>query len=160
MECTEEDWCVECSDDEKYETDDKRKWNIKAEDIVSLIEELEVNNCVLLDLEWKCPGRRGPSPVPSNNLQQELKSPEYKIEEKSDFDFMDEMSSPRLPVRRIGESTPKGSAKKKIASFNGVISTMLRHRRLEQQEINLTPKKNNYRSANILNCDVNVKQNG
>lgn len=54
---------------------------------------------------------------------------------------MDEMSSPRLPVRRIGESTPKGSAKKKIASFNGVISTMLRHRRLEQQEINSSPKK-------------------
>ncbi|TGZ38628.1 putative serine/threonine-protein kinase haspin-like protein [Temnothorax longispinosus] len=140
MECTEEDWSVECSDDEKYEVDEKHKWNIKAEDIVSLIEGLEVNNCVL-ELEWKCPGRRGPSPVPSNNLQQELESPEYKTEEKSDFDFMDEMSSPRLPVRRIGESTPKGSAKKKIASFNGVISTMLRHRRLEQQEINSSPKK-------------------
>lgn len=65
----------------------------------------------------------------------------YRTEEKSDFDFMDEMSSPRLPVRRIGESTPKGSAKKKIASFNGVLSTMLRHRRLEQQEINSRPKK-------------------
>ncbi|KYN06311.1 hypothetical protein ALC62_02746, partial [Cyphomyrmex costatus] len=116
------------------------KWNIKGEEIVLLIEGLEENNCVL-ELEWKCPGRRGPSPVPSNNLQQELESPEYKTEEKSDFDFMDEMSLPRLPVRRIGESTPKGSAKKKIASFNGVISTMLRHRRLEQQEINLSPKK-------------------
>lgn len=65
----------------------------------------------------------------------------FRIEEKSDFDFMDEMSSPRLPVRRIGESTPKGSAKKKTASFNGVLSTMLRHRRLEQQEINSSPKK-------------------
>ncbi|KAL6253722.1 PAXIP1-associated glutamate-rich protein 1 [Pogonomyrmex barbatus] len=139
MECIEEDWFVECSDDEKYEVDEKHEWNIKAENIVSLIESLEVNR--ILELEWKCPGRRGPSPIPSNNLQQELESPEYKIEEKSDFDFMDEMSSPRLPVRRIGESTPKGSAKKKIASFNGVISTMLRHRRLEQQEINLNPKK-------------------
>lgn len=66
----------------------------------------------------------------------------YRTEEKSDFDFMDEMSSPRLPVRRVGESTPKGSAKKKTASFNGVLSTMLRHRRLEQQEINSSPKKN------------------
>lgn len=65
-----------------------------------------------------------------------------RTEEKSDFDFMDEMSSPRLPVRRMGESTPKGSAKKKTASFNGVLSTMLRHRRLEQQEINASPKKN------------------
>lgn len=65
----------------------------------------------------------------------------FRAEEKSDFDFMDEMSSPRLPVRRTGESTPKGSAKKKTASFNGVLSTMLRHRRLEQQEINSSPKK-------------------
>ncbi|CAL1678920.1 unnamed protein product [Lasius platythorax] len=140
MECNEEDWFVECSDDEKYEVNAKHEWNIKAEDIVSLIEGLEANNRVL-ELEWKCPGRRGPSPVPSNNRQQEHGSQEYKTEEKSDFDFMDEMSSPRLPVRRVGESTPKGSAKKKTASFNGVLSTMLRHRRLEQQEINSSPKK-------------------
>ncbi|EZA59522.1 hypothetical protein DMN91_010704 [Ooceraea biroi] len=140
MEHNEEEWSVECSDDEKYEVDAKHEWNMKAEDILSLIEGLETNNRVL-ELEWKCPGRRGPSPIPSNNRQQELGSQEYKTEEKSDFDFMDEMSSPRLPVRRVGESTPKGSAKKKTASFNGVLSTMLRHRRLEQQEINSSPKK-------------------
>ncbi|KAH0953318.1 hypothetical protein HN011_002668 [Eciton burchellii] len=140
MEHNEEDWSVECSDDEKYEVDVKHEWNMKAEDVLSLIEGLEVNNRVL-DLEWKCPGRRGPSPIPSNNRQQEHSSQEYKTEEKSHFEFMDEMSSPRLPVRRVGESTPKGSAKKKTASFNGVLSTMLRHRRLEQQEINSSPKK-------------------
>ncbi|XP_020277885.1 PAXIP1-associated glutamate-rich protein 1 [Pseudomyrmex gracilis] len=141
MEQNEEDWCVECSDEEKYEVDANHEWNIKPEDIVSLIEGLEANNRVL-ELEWKCPGRRGPSPIPSNNRQQEHGSQEYKTEEKSDFDFMDEMSSPRLPVRRVGESTLKGSAKKKTASFNGVLSTMLRYRRLEQQEINSSPKNN------------------
>lgn len=140
MECNEEDWLIECSDDEKYEMDGKNEWNLKPDDILTLIEALEANNRVS-ELEWKCPGRRGPSPVPSNNRQQDNGSQEYKAEEKSDFDFMDEMSSPRLPVRRTGESTPKGSAKKKTASFNGVLSTMLRHRRLEQQEINSSPKK-------------------
>lgn len=55
----------------------QHEWNIKAEDIVSLIEGLEANNRVL-ELEWKCPGRRGPSPVPSNNRQQEHGSQEYK----------------------------------------------------------------------------------
>lgn len=140
MERAEEEWSIECSDEEKYETDGKNEWTLKPEDILSLIEALEANNRVL-ELEWKCPGRRGPSPVPSNNRQQDHGSQEYKTEEKSDFDFMDEMSSPRLPVRRLGESTPKGSAKKKTASFNGVLSTMLRHRRLEQQEINSSPKK-------------------
>ncbi|XP_011495410.1 PREDICTED: PAXIP1-associated glutamate-rich protein 1 [Ceratosolen solmsi marchali] len=139
MDKSEEDWAVECSDDEKYEVDPKNGWIHSAEDIVSLIEGLE-NNDRVLELEWKCPGRREPSPVTMNNHQQDLLN-EYKPKEKSDFDFMDEMSSPRLPVRRVGESTPKGSAKKKTASFNGVLSTMLRHRRLEQQEINSSPKK-------------------
>ncbi|CAD1478278.1 unnamed protein product, partial [Heterotrigona itama] len=116
------------------------EWTLKPNDILTLTEALEANNRTL-ELEWKCPGRRGPSPVPTNIRQQDNGSQEYKTEEKSDFDFMDEMSSPRLPVRRTGESTPKGSAKKKTASFNGVLSTMLRHRRLEQQEINSSPKK-------------------
>lgn len=55
----------------------QHEWNIKPEDIVSLIEGLEANNRVL-ELEWKCLGRRGPSPVPSNNRQQEHGSQEYK----------------------------------------------------------------------------------
>lgn len=59
------------------------------------------------------------------------------------------MSSPQLPVRRTGEATPKGSAKKKTASFNGALSTMLRHRRQEQQEINSNPKKNELNSSII-----------
>lgn len=62
---------------------------------------------------------------------------------------MDEMSSPRLPVRRVGEATPKGSAKKKTASFNGALSTIMRHRRQEQQEISLSPKKLDPNSQNI-----------
>ena len=48
----------------------------KAEDIVNLIEGLESNNRVL-ELEWKCPGRREPSPVTTNNHQQDLMH-EYK----------------------------------------------------------------------------------
>ncbi|KAJ8668079.1 hypothetical protein QAD02_009742 [Eretmocerus hayati] len=139
MEKSEEDWSVECSDDEKYEVDPKVGWIHKPEDIVTLIEGLEKNNRVL-ELEWKCPGRREPSPVTTPNHEEDL-SDDYKPKEKSDFDFMDEMSSPRLPVRRAGESTPKGSARKKTASFNGALSTMLRHRRLEQQEITASPKR-------------------
>lgn len=134
-----EDWLIDCSDEEKYESDGKSDWMLRPDEILSLIQALETSNKIL-ELEWKCPGRRGPSPLPSNNRQQDNCSQEYKPEEKSDFDFMDEMSSPRLPVRRLGE-TPKGSAKKKTASFDGVLSTMLRHRKLEQQEINSSTKK-------------------
>lgn len=49
----------------------KGEWILKAEDLVATIEGLESNNKVL-ELEWKCPGRRGPSPVPTNNHQQEI----------------------------------------------------------------------------------------
>ncbi|XP_014211699.1 PAXIP1-associated glutamate-rich protein 1-like [Copidosoma floridanum] len=139
MERNDEDWVVECSDDEKYEVDPKNGWMPKPEDIVSLIESLERNNRVL-ELEWRCPGRREPSPVTVNNHQQDLLNDYKPKENNSDFEFMDEMSSPRLPVRRAGEATPKGSAKKKTASFNKVLNTMLRQRRLEQQE-SLSPKK-------------------
>lgn len=50
---------------------------LKSEDILSLIDGLEANNRVL-ELEWKCPGRRGPSPIPSCNRQQEHGLQEYK----------------------------------------------------------------------------------
>ncbi|KAL7292488.1 hypothetical protein TKK_0014064 [Trichogramma kaykai] len=140
MENNEENWSVECSDDEKYEFNKKNEWIPKPDDLLALIDEMENNNRVL-KLEWKCPGKRAPSPVTTINNHQENPTMEFKPpKENSDFDFMDEMSSPRQPVRRIGESTPKGSAKKKTATFNGVLTTMLRHRRLEQ-EIGSSPKK-------------------
>ncbi|XP_063988134.1 uncharacterized protein Pa1 [Diachasmimorpha longicaudata] len=152
MEMCEDEWAVECSDDEKYGVETKECWSLESEDIFVMIESLECNN-QCLELEWKCPGRRGPSPEPLNNHQQTHHLPQFndlsQPEEKDNFDFMDEMSSPRLPVRRIGEATPKGSAKKKTASFNGVLSTMLRHRRLEQQEINSGAKKSEANASNL-----------
>lgn len=46
---------------------------------------------------------------------------------------MDEMSSPSLRVRKAGETELKGSAKKKTASLDGVLSNMRRHWRLQQE---------------------------
>ncbi|XP_073968188.1 PTIP binding protein Pa1 isoform X2 [Bombus fervidus] len=80
MEHNEEDWSIECSDDEKYETDGKNEWTLKPDDVLTLIEALEANNRAL-ELDWRCPGRRGPSPVPSSNRQQDNDSQEYKTEE-------------------------------------------------------------------------------
>lgn len=55
-------------------------------------------------------------------------------EEKSDFDFMDEMSAPKFTPRRTGEGGPKGSAKKKTTSLDGILSNIRRHRKLEEME--------------------------
>jgi hypothetical protein len=58
----------------------------------------------------------------------------FRPEEKSDFDFMDEMSAPKFTPRRTGEGGPKGSAKKKTTSLDGILSNIRRHRKLEEME--------------------------
>lgn len=55
------------------------------------------------------------------------------MEDKSDFDFLDEASSPKLKMRKDGEEALKGSAKKKVTSLDGVINNMRRHKLLPSQ---------------------------
>ena len=81
-----------------------------------------------------------------------------RTEEKSDFDFLDESSNASGsaaaanktggPIRRLGtgnpNKTPRGSAKKKTTSLDGILSSMARHRKLDQQlEAKASPKKPN-----------------
>lgn len=60
----------------------------------------------------------------------------YRMEDKSDFDFMDEMTSPKLKIRKDGEDALKGSAKKKTTSLDGVINNMRRHKLIIPQAPN------------------------
>ncbi|GLH11230.1 hypothetical protein R5R35_004727 [Gryllus longicercus] len=124
------DWIVRCSDEEYSECEGE--WEPPPEEIIRLYELLDQK--AVPNLEWKCPGRRAPSPAQDEFYHEDEESLESKPEEKSDFDFMDEMSSPKLPVRRGGEGGPKGSAKKKTTSLDDVLSNMRRHRKLEQLE--------------------------
>ncbi|KAJ8926552.1 hypothetical protein NQ314_021068 [Rhamnusium bicolor] len=123
----EEDWDIECSDEE-YK-DCKGPWEPKPEEIDRLYTMLE--NGETQELHWKCPGYRSPSPETTEEPEQDTDSKEP--EEQSDFDFMDELTSPKLKIRNRGEETLKGSAKKKTASLDGVINNMRRH--------NLLPSK-------------------
>jgi hypothetical protein len=63
----EEYWCVEGSDDEKYDPSKSGKglWEPSAEDILKLFEKLEKNK--VLELQWKCPGRRPPGSEKEND---------------------------------------------------------------------------------------------
>ena len=45
-------WCIKCSDDEKYE--------ITSQDMIELYGQLSRGEP--FELEWKCPGRRPPTP--------------------------------------------------------------------------------------------------
>jgi len=48
----DDDWSVPCSDDEKYE--------ITPDDVKELFEKVARNEPLVL--QWKCPGRRSPTP--------------------------------------------------------------------------------------------------
>lgn len=57
----------------------------------------------------------------------------FREEDKSDFDFMDEVTLPKLKMRKDGEDALKGSAKRKTTSLDGVINNMRRHKLLPSQ---------------------------
>ncbi|KAG8232484.1 hypothetical protein J437_LFUL011253 [Ladona fulva] len=135
-ETEDNDWRVDCSDDERYEGKIKgsRGWEPSAEEIIRLYETLDKGGT--FELEWQCPGRRAPSPAEADYYPDEEESQESLPQEKSDFDFAEEFSgsTPTPPRRAIGAGTPKGSAKKKTTSLDGVLSNMRRHRLIQQME--------------------------
>ncbi|KAK9885784.1 hypothetical protein WA026_013653 [Henosepilachna vigintioctopunctata] len=122
-----EDWNIECSDDEFKGI--KGTWEPPAETIDRLYNILDKGE--ILELKWKCPGYRMPSP---EIKEQNEDNHSEEVDNKSDFDFMDEMGAPKLKIRNKGEESLKGSAKKKTTSLDGVLNNMRRH--------NLLPSKN------------------
>ena len=76
-----DDWVVYCSDEEKYASTGckkgKLKWTPKPETMIQLFEQIdkgdkEGNGIYLtessLNLEWKCPGRRPPTPSDDSDM--------------------------------------------------------------------------------------------
>jgi len=123
----EGNWDLECSDDELK--DIKGPWEPSAEEVDRLYTVLEKGE--LPEITWKCIGYRSPSPEVTDKPDEDAN---YKpTEDKSDFDFLDEASSPTLKIRKDGEDALKGSAKKKVTSLDGVINNMRRHKLLPAQ---------------------------
>lgn len=52
-------------------------WYLKPDSLLNMINKME-HNKQCLDLEWKCPGRRGPSPIPLNSHQPDHELSDYK----------------------------------------------------------------------------------
>ncbi|KAF5297436.1 hypothetical protein FQR65_LT01367 [Abscondita terminalis] len=121
----DEEWSIECSDDE---IKGQNNWEPSAEEIDRLYTLLD--NGEIPELNWKCPGYRSPSPEVTTKPEEHTITP---MEDKSDFDFLDEASSPKLKMRKGGEDALKGSAKKKVTSLDAVISNMRRHNLLPTQ---------------------------
>nr|SVE73349.1 EOG090X0M0J [Ceriodaphnia reticulata] len=136
------DWKVDCSDDENYGLSYSttcQQWIPNPATVVQLLESYtSEKDCSLLNLDWVCPGRKE---IQSGEVEGDAENEEQKTEEKSDFDFWDEpnASTKTGPARRVGpgmgvNKQPRGSAKKKTTSLDGILSSMRRHRKLDQMD--------------------------
>jgi len=80
----DEDWFVCCSDEEKYTSTGCKKgkleWTPKPDIMIQLFEQIDKGekegNCLYLtesslNLEWKCPGRRPPTPSDDSEMEDE-----------------------------------------------------------------------------------------
>lgn len=78
-EYQEEEWAVECSDEENYK--------IGRDDIIEFYTKIA--NGEALELEWKCPGRRSPTPEPNTENVEEAEeiNRESVAEQKWDSKF-------------------------------------------------------------------------
>ena len=88
-----------------------------------------------LELEWKCPGRRPPTPPEEKDAgDDEADAPEDDGKDMA-FDFEDEFTNTAMSTpqqRRLGSGGGlKGSARKMTTSLGGVLSNMRRHKIIE-----------------------------
>ncbi|KAL5017323.1 hypothetical protein ScPMuIL_006912 [Solemya velum] len=114
-----EDWYIDGSDDEKYNPSQEEKglWRPRAENILELFDRLETEK--VLELSWKCPGRRPPDQeeeeevdtCPDTSMEVEA---DVKIEQKpqipTEFDFDDsaaDIVSTKMTPRTPGSKTPR-----------------------------------------------------
>nr|XP_019535646.2 uncharacterized protein LOC109407077 [Aedes albopictus] len=98
------------------------------EDLESAYVALE-NGTYSLELNWKCPGRRPPSPVKTEEPKVAEPAEKETPTKNKEFDFMDDGPLPQMRVR-TQNTGPKGSAKKKTTNFAGVLDQMKKHGRL------------------------------
>jgi len=101
--------------------------------ILKLYTEME-NGPGWLELDWKCPGRRPPTPPDEVGKEEEEDAPADDGKDLA-FDFEDEFTSSgtfNTPQQRrpLGGAL-KGSARKKTTSLDGVLSNMRRHKEIE-----------------------------
>lgn len=85
---------------------------------------------------------------------------ERRAEEKSDFDFWDEPASAASSASvgsasavkaKAAAKAPRGSAKKKTTSLDGILSSMRRHRKIDNaEERKVRPKNDSKLAKNTL----------
>ncbi|XP_072163780.1 uncharacterized protein [Diadema setosum] len=150
-----DDWDIPASDEEEEngeplegEPGEKKKkvsvkrgyWEPPVEVIVELYRKLDQEG--ILELTWKCPGRRPPSEEGDKEEEKELME-DVEDEEKmeiskeeipTEFDFdmdVDSTAKTVTPRRVLGSGQAQGSGKKRVARMDKVLNDIFRHRKIE-----------------------------
>ncbi|KAH3887488.1 uncharacterized protein LOC127844044 isoform X2 [Dreissena polymorpha] len=140
MQVAYEEVLCECSDDEMLNPGklDKGTWQPRASDILALFDQLKDKK--VLELSWKCPGRRTPKsdePQEEESKVEEVKTPtktdEHKPAIPNEFDF-DEGPETKTVItpRRTPGSAPK--SQKKVARMDKVLKDMMQQRKQQAAE--------------------------
>jgi len=113
-------------------------WTPDPSTVLKLYTELD-KGPGWLELDWKCPGRRAPSPQGEEVAHPAEGEDTPKEEEKDDgFDFEEDTPAPSggfgtPQQRRTPGASLRGSARKKTTSLDSVLSNMRRHRIIEKE---------------------------
>lgn len=135
---TSDDWCVDGSDDEKYDPSKSGKgiWEPSAAKILELFDR--VGKEKVLELKWKCPGRRPPeaekeeedesTQMSEEEMEQETPVEETKQQKPTEFDFDDTAEDLKVTPRHTpGSKTPK--SQKKVARMDKVLQDIMTQRK-------------------------------
>lgn len=129
----QDDWVAECSDDENYK--------LTPTDIIELYQR--IGRGENLELEWKCPGRRSPTPERNEEnvaIKEEVNGEsitEHRVV-VAEFDFdelaISDAASAITPRRSsVGSVKTPRSNQKRVAQLDKIMNDMRRHRKMDEE---------------------------
>merc|ERR1711863_66958 len=150
----DQDWYVECSDDEVYTKSGyvrgkMSSWQPDPKDVVELLETSEKNGSESITLDWTCPGRRPLTPSTESEYSDsddEARREAAKAAMDFDFDADEDLKmTPTFASGRKGlpgsaQRELKGSARKRTSDYKSIVSNLKKEqqqRKLNEAEIKI-----------------------
>ena len=140
----DEDWYLECSDDEVYSKGGYIKgkmtsWQPDPKDVVELLEAFDKNGAEGIKLEWTCPGKRPLTPETESEYSDDSDDEAAREAAKAamDFEFDAEEDLKMTPTLASGRKGLPGSAKRELTGSarkrTSTFSNVLNRVQKEQQ---------------------------
>jgi len=130
---------AECSDDEELSRcglSYGHNWSPKIEELEVLYQRIK--NEKVLELQWKCPGRRNPNE--EQKVSEESQKPVVEAMDASDaYDFEFDDDAGPVPQKLTPKSATPKSTTKKRTTLAGIVANMERHKIMDKIGADSTP---------------------